>query len=220
MFYCYIHKRKDGSPFYVGKGSYSRATSLAASSRAKNFWHRNIVKKEGKENIIIELISCKTEKEALLLEKQWIAIFRSDGYTLCNFTDGGEGTSGGHWKLSNIARQNISIGLKGRQFSNIHKQNLSNSFIYTDKMKENIEKLHYNVDICKKRALSLKTSKKAIEQRKMLRSFVIKLTEFQVKEIRTEYLLGGVSQGKLAKKYNVSRVCIGNIINKRTWKDI
>jgi len=92
MFVAYVHMKPDLTPFYVGKGSYARAQSLVASAR--NIWHGRIVSKYGKDNIVIETIECRSEKEAFLRERLIIASLKASGVELCNLTDGGEGPSG------------------------------------------------------------------------------------------------------------------------------
>jgi hypothetical protein len=88
----YIHRRPDGSPFYVGKGTRRRAIDFSPSRRT--VWHRNVVAKHGRENIRVQVIPCVCEAEAFALERVHIAIARADGSTLANLTDGGEGASG------------------------------------------------------------------------------------------------------------------------------
>ena len=45
-----------------------------------------------------------------------------------------------------------------------------------------------------------------------------KLTAEQVKEIREEATVAGTSRAWLAKKHNVSRTCVDNVLARRTWK--
>jgi formylmethanofuran dehydrogenase subunit E len=92
QFCVYIHKRPNGEPFYIGKGLLSRAYDFAPSRRTE--WHKNIVKKYGRDNIIVHVIPCMYEKEAFELEQVHIKIARENGYKLANLTDGGEGASG------------------------------------------------------------------------------------------------------------------------------
>ena len=92
QFCVYIHKRPSGEPFYVGKGLVSRAYDFAPSRRTE--WHKNVVKKHGRENIIVDVIPCMYEKEAFELEKVHIKLARDNGHQLVNLTDGGEGASG------------------------------------------------------------------------------------------------------------------------------
>lgn len=92
QFCVYIHKRPDGEPFYVGKGLLSRAYDFAPSRRTE--WHKNIVNKYGRDNIIVQVFPCMYEKEAFELEKAHIKISKAAGHRLVNLTDGGEGAAG------------------------------------------------------------------------------------------------------------------------------
>lgn len=91
-FVVYFHKRPDGSVFYVGKGKRHRAHEFSPSRRTE--WHRNVVQKHGRENIIVETIPCENETIAFGLERIHIAIAKERGEKLVNLTDGGEGKSG------------------------------------------------------------------------------------------------------------------------------
>lgn len=86
-FYVYAHLRKDGTPYYIGKGKDKRA------------WKRsNYEFKAPKDRSrVVILESGLTEDEAHVLEKQYIKTYgRKDNGTgiLQNKTDGGEGASG------------------------------------------------------------------------------------------------------------------------------
>ena len=105
-FYCYIHKRKDGTPFYVGKGVLHRAYEFSR----RTLWHRNIVAKEGRENIQIEIYKAVDETNAFELERIFIKGLRLF-FDLCNLTDGGEGISG--LKRSEETKRKISLANKG-----------------------------------------------------------------------------------------------------------
>lgn len=74
----------------MGKGRGDRAYGLFR----RNAHHRNTVKKYGAKNIKIFVFPCASEREALENEVQQIAQLRQEGITLCNVTNGGEGTSG------------------------------------------------------------------------------------------------------------------------------
>lgn len=90
QFYVYIHKKPDGTPFYVGKGHGKRAYQFTRRTQ----WHQNIVAKYGKNNIIVEIINCVSESQAFDLEKVYIKQLRDAGICLVNLTDGGEGVTG------------------------------------------------------------------------------------------------------------------------------
>ena len=104
-FYVYSYIRKDGSPYYVGKGKTSRAWDK-----------RTHIVKPPKENCRIIIIAHDlSEHESFLLEKKLISLYgRKDNKTgiLRNKTDGGEGSCGWIPTLEN--KLNISKSLIGR----------------------------------------------------------------------------------------------------------
>lgn len=104
-FCVYLHKRPDGSVFYVGKGLRSRAYDFAPSRRS--MWHRNVVAKYGRENIGVVVVPCANEKEALALEMVHILI-HGDG--LVNLTSGGEGCAGR--PMTDAQRAGLDAGRK------------------------------------------------------------------------------------------------------------
>lgn len=156
QFYVYLHLRptNDGvnSVFYVGKGN-KRRCSL---SFERNNHHKNIVKKYGKENIIIRKFPCKSEQHAFDLEIQMIAKLRQMGVRLANLTDGGEGSSG--VIPSCETRMKISLLHKGRIKSNLEKENISKA-----------QKIRFSDPLERKRISDLKKGKKhSIDSRKKM----------------------------------------------------
>ena len=47
-----------------------------------------------------------------------------------------------------------------------------------------------------------------------------KLSEKQVFEIRKKYLIGNISQRKLAKEFNVCQSTVGYLLRNETWKNL
>jgi NUMOD3 motif len=110
QFYAYLWLRKDGTPYYVGKGSGNRAYS---SKR-----HKIPCPKDRSRIIVFPMLS---EAEAFECEKTLIKLFgrkdrESDGM-LRNLTDGGEGCAGVKGPKSPEHRKKIGIALTGRRAS-------------------------------------------------------------------------------------------------------
>jgi hypothetical protein len=117
-FYTYAFLRRDGTPYYIGKGSGKRIYSKGgrACGTPKDI------------SRIIFLKQNLTEGEAFKHEAYMIAVFgRKDLGTgiLNNRTDGGEGSSGAIRPPE--LREKISQTMKGRTFTEEHKKNLSTS---------------------------------------------------------------------------------------------
>lgn len=87
VFYTYLHRRPDGSIFYVGKGSGRRAWSRGSRSKA---WRAAAA-----EGHSVEICATwPTEDESFQHECLLIAVLRDLGHQLVNITDGGHGVSG------------------------------------------------------------------------------------------------------------------------------
>lgn len=88
-YYVYLHLKGDtGEPFYVGKGKGKRIYS----GQNRNQWWHHIVSKHGISYDFLGYF--KEEQDALAFEVEMISQYRSEGHTLCNLTDGGEGCVG------------------------------------------------------------------------------------------------------------------------------
>lgn len=107
-FYAYIHCKPDGTPFYVGKGTIERVN---LKTRNHNKWHSNIVKKYGKENILVGSMECSSEDISFQLEIGLIKRIKAMGISIVNQTDGGEGRLGG--VVTEDVKNRISQKLKG-----------------------------------------------------------------------------------------------------------
>jgi hypothetical protein len=148
--FAYIHCKPDGVPFYVGKGALRRAKYLGD----RNPYHKSIVAKHGKKNILIGQLECSSDEIAFELEKGLIKCLRASGVELTNFTDGGEGTSNPtpetRKRLSEAAKkrgvskacQEAKVAsIKGKSLSEEHKKKLKQAQtgkIFTEEHRRNI----------------------------------------------------------------------------------
>jgi len=231
-FYCYIYYRKDGmTPFYIGKGSNKRAYNF--SNHRHNTWAIRIINKEGKNNIKIEIIECIDEQHSFEVEKRWIAIFRADGYVLCNQTNGGEGASGFSHKHTEEVKKKMSISHIGKVISDETRKKCSlchknkpkteehkNKIAQSEKGKIVSEETKKKLSVANKGRIVSKEHKE--KNRKALsgdKSNSAKLTWNIVREIRELYNTSDISRKKIAKLYNVSNSSIDHIINNLSWKE-
>ena len=117
--YQYVREKdsingKAGTPYYIGKGRYKRATKPHRISVPLN------------RDRIVYYATNLSEEDALILEIMLIARYgRVDLGTGClhNMTDGGDGSSG--YCHSENHKQHISFIMKGKPKTEEHKQRLS-----------------------------------------------------------------------------------------------
>lgn len=125
-FYIYKHIRPDTQEvFYIGKGNTSKNSHVErykTSSGRNKMWKSIVAKNNGV--FIPEIICyCDTEIEVNKLEKQYIKKYgrRNLGLgTLCNLTDGGDGSVG--IIVTEETRQKLSIAFSGENHPNFGKK--------------------------------------------------------------------------------------------------
>lgn len=108
--YVYIWFSPDWIPFYVGIGKTStRWKPTCIKKKDRNTLCFRMVQKYGPENIKVQRFVRISWEEACLLEKSLIAHFKriSDGGTLANFTDGGEGVTRPKKEVLEAKRQRL-----------------------------------------------------------------------------------------------------------------
>jgi hypothetical protein len=179
IFYTYLHCKPNGDPFYVGKGSGKRGYDL---KNRRNQQYKNVIEKYLKENIGIFIFPCLDEQQAHIDEIKQIAQLRSEGYELCNITNGGEGTSGVKRSLETRRKMSASkIGNKNG-IGNKSRRGMKASAVAIAKMSASrkgrpawskgkkgiLSKLYgrkQSPETCAKKSLSLMGNKNALKNR-------------------------------------------------------
>lgn len=159
MAYVYRHIRLDTNEvFYIGIGVQPNNKRAKTSVKRNRFWLNITSKAEWYHEILFDNL---TISEAKQKEKEFISIYgRKDlgNGTLCNLTDGGDGTL--NYIVNEAVKNKLSIKNKGKVLSDEHKQKISKSHkgkIFSD---ETLNKMRLA-------KLGTKQSLETIEKRKI-----------------------------------------------------
>ena len=130
----YMHCKPDGNPFYIGKGTAKRSRDFYTTRNAR---HKSTVAKYGQDSILVRFMACVDESSALEMEKGLIKLFRTCGFDLANYTDGGDGVSG--LRHSEEARKAMSAKRLGRKHTDSQKKSISMALLGKKKPAFSIE---------------------------------------------------------------------------------
>lgn len=155
MAYVYRHIRLDTNvPFYIGIGSDENYKRSRNRVNRNEFWKKIVSKTKYKIEIIIDNL---TYEEVLEKEKEFIKLYGRYNLkkgTLCNLTDGGDGTLGRKVIVSEETRLKMSLshmGMaapnKGIPHSEEHKRKLREKkvgVVFSEEHKKNMSKALMN----------------------------------------------------------------------------
>ena len=236
-FYTYIDWTLEENPraFYIGKGNDQRTRKPERNKK-----HKYVCNTYGFNR---EIIFCSNdEKNCLEYEVELIKEYHTfyldefaDKEVACNFTKGGDGSSG--WVPTEEQRKNISKGIKlayknnpelGKKISKHAKIRMNNPQ-FVSKLSEKIKESLRNMPEEKKKEMIRKNSdsrKGKISPQRGANSWRTSLNDEIVKEIKKDYknliffYKKTKSVNKLCEKYNQSFNTIYKIVSGVTWKHI
>lgn len=210
-YYVYEHIDEYGEVRYIGKGKKYRAYDKC---NRNNYW-KNIFK--DKSPIINFIARDLSEKDAFELEKLMIKVSKDAGFKLCNFTDGGDGTSGRKCSdetikkmsesaknMSEETKKKISEAKKGKKQSEEHKKKLSEvrkKYKWSDETRKKMSEANINK--------SEKSRKEMSELRRVT-------TDDQVKLV-LELLEKGFTNVKIANIVGIHEKTVSNIRTKKVF---
>lgn len=196
-FYIYKHIRPDTQEiFYIGKGNTSKNSHeerYKTSSGRNKMWKSIVAKNNGV--FIPEIICyCDTESEANKLEKKYIKQYGRKNLglgTLCNLTDGGDGSVG--VVATEETRRKLSIAFSGKNHPNFGKK--------------------LSKETCLKKSESMKNSDKNLRGKKLSEDWKNSIRVTKIGELNPMF-------GKTGEKHPMSKKIIdintGKIYNSVT----
>lgn len=223
IIYCYTNKINQKK--YVGqtlnpKQRFSQHKSAAFNPDSKEYnsvLHRAF-RKYGYENFTYEILASNLDIEKMNeLEKYYINLFNCIVPYGYNVLDGGKNASKPKSEETKYKLMLAHGKLTEEEVIYLRKayqNHESPTLIYKEKYEG---KMHFNSFLniwCGKKYKSIMPEVFSEEKRHT------KLNENIVKQIRKDRENNGLSYDKLAKKYNISKSTIADIIKRRTWKNV
>lgn len=185
-FYIYKHIRPDTNDvFYIGKGNTSKNSHVErykTSSGRNKMWKSIVAKNNG--IFITEIICyCETEEQVNKLEIEYISKYGRfiNGGTLCNMTDGGDGSTG--LKVSEETRSKLS-----KRFSGINHPN------YGKKLSQ---------ETCFRKSESMKKSDKNLKGKKLPDWWKDKIRQTKYGENNPMYGITGINHPNSKKVIDI-----------------
>lgn len=236
MFYIYLIFNNINGKIYVGKTqnvSDRFRDHLKIARGGKEKYHGSYsyihaaLNKYGFDNFTIKTVEHNLPDEdfAFSKEKEWIVDLKSDGYSLYNLTEGGDGPTGS--KRTEEQKKRISESQLGREPWNKGKSTpedvrAKQSLAAINRFKKNEHPLKGKPSHLrgKKRpegfGEKISKTKRGVPKSKAHVLATSKLTEEQIVKIR-EMIGQGMQNKEIAKIFGVHRDTISRIKNNKTW---
>jgi len=197
--------------------------------------HRALLKYDIDNFDISILATAKTIEELNILEEKYIEEYNSLSPNGYNLTTGGKNRTPSEeakrkmsesrkgYKLTEEAKRKISDFRKGRKLTEETRRKISESlrgekhYLYGKRLSEE-HKRNLSESLRGHKATE-ETRRRMSESRRGENHPRAKLTENQVREIK-QLLLTSILQKEIAKRFKVSRGCIGGIAQNIKWKHI
>jgi len=207
---------------YVGKTCKSLKTRLNGHLKDKRNNYRSCwIKSLLNDGLIpkIETIDVSDNDNWQLMERYWISQFKTWGFKLVNYTDGGESLSG--YKHSKETRVKLSKSQTGKTYSDESKNKMSNSRIKYEK--ENKTEFSKRYDTLKE-TIKNKSEEQKIERKNKM-SISMKLAHLNMNSETKKLRGNNISKskglrcalidanGKILKEYNSCNMASKDIEN-------
>jgi group I intron endonuclease len=224
-YYVYCWTCSTNGKQYVGKGKGLRATShLAEARRGTGSVLHAAMRKHGPESFVLEYLAMGlSEAEAHRLEIAYIASLSTKRPLGYNLTNGGEGVSG--LKFSDQSRVLLSEINLARFSSKEERKKLSEAQIARWSCPEARRR---QSERAARRRHSAETKAKMAKAHgpgsqhhpKGSEHGRAKLTEEQVRQIRSTHAAGGFSYATLGNQHNVTPELVSMIVRRKIWTHV
>lgn len=159
MAYLYRHIRKDKNEvFYIGIGSDTKYTRAYSKHNRNKYWKNITNKTSFKVDIILDNLSWE---EACKKEIEFIKLYgRNSTGTLCNLTDGGDGSLGVIPTKETLLKRSVALSgvnnpMYGKKFSQEYRTKLSLAKLGKPRNKILMNKMH---EVLRKKVMNIITN--------------------------------------------------------------
>jgi len=231
IYYCYKATNDVNGKVYIGFATDPqqrwREHKRDAESGRGYIFH-DAIRKHGWEHFQFEIICCGRDKQSMLehvepaLIEQYQSSIGKNGYNMHRKVMGASSRNLDARKkrgpLSKEHKQKIGAALKGNQFRVGCKDSEETRKRKSEVLKGNLRSLGRVQPPKIRREISEASQRMWDRRHKTGMNSFSKVTPDIVREIRSDYAKGGISQSQLGRKYGITQSSVGDIINFVTFK--